>query len=427
MSLTTKRTAKLLRQGKPGRYIDAGATGVRGLYLVVIGKGSASWQLRYQLHDRPHWMGLGSARDIGLAKARELARQAREKLASKIDPLVARNADRAAQAASIVPLMTFRETAVAFIEAHRAEWKSVSHGKQWLTTLEQYCYPIIGRLDVGAINLRHVLQVLDQPVKAHRDLPAGKFWTCRTTTADRVRSRMELVLGYAAARGHRSKTEPNPAAWDNLREVLPAPTKITSKVHHAAVSYAEVPQVMHDLRKHAGISTMALQFLVLTAARAGELLGAQWSEIDFDAKTWIVPATRVKNNKEHRVPLSPQALEILKSLPHKPGNENLFIGAQAAALSHNALAMMLKRIGRRETLHGFRSSFSDWGHERTGFSDHAIELSLAHSVGSDVEKAYRRGDMIEKRKQLMAEWGKFCTSPPVRKTGEVIPMGKAKA
>jgi integrase len=245
----------------------------------------------------------------------------------------------------------------------------------------------------------------------------------RTVTADRTRNRIQLVLDFAVARGHRSPGV-NPAAWSQLKHAgLAQPTKAAPVEHHAAVPYAEVPAVMAELQRHEGVSAMALQFCILTAARAGEVLGATWSEIDLDNALWTIPKERMKRAREHRVALSPHALDLLRNAYREDDNDFVFIGTSKANLSAKAMLMLLQRIGQADmTVHGFRSSFADWAHERTSFPGHAIEISLAHKVGDATEQAYRRSDLFNKRVTLMREWGKYCTSPPRRATGNVTPL-----
>jgi integrase len=319
-------------------------------------------------------------------------------------------------------VLTFRHAAEAYIEAHQAKWRSRIHGQQWLASLGTYVYPIIGALDVAAVDVPAVLRVLEQKVPAARGYSAGSFWLVRSTTADRVRNRVELVLSWAAGRGHR--TGDNPASWSHLKHILPKAAKIARTTHHAAAPYAEAPAVMSELRQRKGVAPKALQFSILTAGRAGEVLGATWEEIDLDSATWTIPATRMKSGHEHRVPLSPPALELLRSLYREEGNPHLFIGSRNERLGHGALGALMRRIGRDETVHGFRSSFSDWAHERTSYASHVIELSLSHNIGGAVEKAYRRGDLFDKRRRLMEDWAKFCTSPPAQHTNVVTIGGR---
>lgn len=360
MALTVKRVVRLMRKGEPrGRYLDGGPNGIRGLYLATESRTNASWTLRYQLDGRAHWLGLGSARTFSLEEARQRAREARQRLADGIDPITAKREARAAQRAAAAATKTFRECAADFIEGRRHEWRSGIHEIQWSTTLRQYVHPIIGGLDVARVDRPAVLRVLEQHVGALRGRPAGKFWLVRTTTADRVRNRIELVLNFATARGHRPQGE-NPAAWSVLQHVLARPNKISPKEHHAALPYADLPALMGELRKHEGVSVQALAFLILTATRAGETLGATWDEIDLASKVWTIPAQRMKGGREHRVPLSDAAVELLQSAYRENGNPHVFIGTNKPRLSAEAMARALARVRPGPfTVHGFRSSFSD--------------------------------------------------------------------
>jgi integrase len=422
MNLTVKRVTKLLRHGKPGRHRDGD---VRGLYLCIGGKRNAHWSLRYQLNHRPHWMGLGSAREFSLSQARDRANEQRRRLADKDDPLLLRRADRAAKAAAAATTKTFREAARDYLQDHSGKWKNAQHGKQWLATLESYVYPKLGALNVAAIGRASVLDVMRQRVEASRGNPAGEFWRVRSVTADRVRNRIELILTWCEAQGYRSGE--NPARSDLIKHVLPAPTE-KAVVHHAAVPYDEVPALVAQLRRHDGVSARALEFLILTATRANEVRGATWDEIDLDNALWTIPAARMKGGKEHRVPLSAPAVDLLRGALREAGNPYVFIGGRQPRLSTAALNKLMKRL-RPETVHGCRSSFSDWSHERTSHSDHTIEISLAHTVGKQVERSYRRGDMFDKRRRLMADWARFCTTPTrrIRGSAKVVGINEARS
>jgi integrase len=423
MNLTVKRVLKLLRQGQPGRHRDGE---VRGLYLDIGGKRNAHWALRYQLNHRPHWMGLGSARDFNLTEARERARKERQRLYDGDDPLMLRRAERADKAAKQAVTKTFREAAEGYLRDHQGKWKNAQHGAQWRSTLATYIYPKIGPVDVRAIGRPHVLDVLRQRVEAWQDSPAGEFWRVRSVTADRVRNRIEVILTWCEAQGFRSGE--NPARSDLVKHVLPAPTKKAVE-HHAAVPFGEVPTLVAQLQKHQGVSARALEFLILTATRANEVRGAIWDEVDLDNALWVIPAARMKNGKEHRVPLSDRAVEILRGALREAGNPHVFIGGQQPRLSTAALIRLMKRLRPEDTVHGFRSSFSDWAHERTSHSDHTIEISLAHTVGKETERSYRRGDMFDKRRRLMADWARFCTTPTkqIRASTKVVGINEARS
>jgi integrase len=421
MSLTVKKVTKLLRRGEPGRTLDGGASGVRGLYLCVDSGTAASWALRYQVGGRAHWMGIGSARTFSLDEARQRAKAHRQRLADGHDPLHLKRSERAANLAAAVQSKTFKQCAEELILERGNEWKSARHGQDWRSTLARFAFPIIGNMDTAQIDRAAVLRVLEQQVPTTRGHPPGKFWLCRTITADRVRNRIELVLNYAAARGHRPEGE-NPAAWGVLQHVLGRPSKVAPKVHLAALPYAELPALMGELKQHAGVSVRALQFAILTATRSNEVLGAQWSEIDLDNKLWTIPASRMKSGREHRVPLADAALELLNSAYREADNPSVWIGTTQPRLSGNALLRALAAVRTGLTVHGFRSSFSDFAHERTAHSNHVIELSLAHSIGNQAERAYSRTDLFNKRRQLMDAWAKFAVMPLAKQKagGEVM-------
>ena len=307
---------------------------------------------------------------------------------------------------------SFEECAREYIARHQGEWRSAAHGLQWSTSLERFVFPKIGKVPVAAIDKALVLGILEQHIDGDTRHPAsGKFWAARTTTADRVRNRIELVLNFAMAAGYRPEG-PNPAAWAGLKDILAAPTKTARKNHHPALPYTELPSFLAELRQREGVGPKAFEFAILTAARSNEVLGATWPEIDLENKVWTVPANRMKGGREHRVPLSAPAIDLLRSLPTEKDNPHLFIGARGDRIFGGALQMLLKRMGRADvTVHGFRSTFSDWCHERTGANHTLVEMSLAHAVGSDVERSYRRTDLFAKRAKLMADWAAFATSP----------------
>jgi integrase len=392
------------RATKTGLYGDG-----RGLWLRV-GKGAAkSWALRYMLNGRAREMGLGSVADFSLKEARERARRYRQQLADDIDPLDARQQARAARRAASAKAMSFRQAAEAYIKAQASSWKNQKHVAQWPSSLEAYAFPVLGSLPVAAIDTALVVRAIE-PV-----------WQTKPETASRVRGRIEAVLNWAKARGYRQGE--NPAAWKgHLENLLPRPSKAKAAArresgrgeHHAALPYAELPSFMAELRQQKGIAARALELVILTAGRAGEVLGARWNEVDMAAKLWIVPGDRMKAGREHRVPLADRAIAIFEEMAAIRLSDHAFPGRNAGRpLSGMALAGVLRRMGRDAvTTHGFRSSFSDWCAECTAFPAEVREMALAHSVGSKVEAAYRRGDLFEKRRQLMQAWAKYCEAPP---------------
>jgi len=391
MSLTEKKIAKL----PVGRFFDKDQ-----LYLQIASKTNRSWLLRFTLNGRERWLGLGSYRTFSLAEARLRARKARQAIADGTDPIDAKRAERTAQALEAARLITFEAATRQYFDQHERKWRNARHRAQFLSSLRQYAFPKIGRLPVAAIDTGLVLKCVEP------------IWADKTATAARVRGRIESVLDWCTVRGYR--TGDNPARWKgHLAEVLPAPGAQKPKQHHAALPYAEVPSFMAALRAHTGISARALEFTILTSSRTNETLGAVWPEIDLAAKTWTVPATRMKAQKEHRVPLSPRAIEILESLPRETGNPHVFIGARRANLDEMELRRALRRVRADGSPHGFRSSFRDWAAERTAYPHHVIEMALAHTVGTAVERSYLRSDLYDLRRRLADEWARFCTARPV--------------
>jgi len=403
-------TAKKVERAKqPGRY-HCGL--IRGLYLQVTASGAKSWVLRYQLRGQERWMGLGSAADFSLREARERARAARQLLADRIDPLAGKRAAEEAAKLAEARKLTFREAAERYFNQHASKWRSAKHREAFLSTLKAHVFAVIGDMDVAAIDTRDVLRAIEP------------HWTTKAVTIDRTRNRIEQVLDWCVVRGHRPPGT-NPARWKgHLDQVLPAPRKLAPVEHHAAMDYRQLPAFMTQVRADDNVAARALEFLIHTAARTGEALGARWSEIDLTDKTWTVPAARMKGGREHRVPLTKPVLDLLSKLPRQSGNHLVFIGRAGGGLSHSALPWVMDRLGVSgvTTIHGFRSSFSNWCHEQTAHSAHTIEISLAHNVGTEVERAYRRTDMIAKRRQLMEQWSKFCSMPPTKVSGVVVPL-----
>ena len=422
MPLTVKKVAKLKSAGVPGKHTDLG--GVKGLMLCIEGKSSAHWLLRYQRDHVTRHMGLGSLRDVGLEAARKKALSEREKIADGIDPLEAKTKERAARKTAAAKTVTVRQAAERYHEAHEASWTSAHYAAEFLSSLKRWAYQHIGDREVAAIGKDDVLRVLEQKIKG-----GGTFWTKRPITADRVRNRIERVLDFATVRGFRSGD--NPARWRAyLEEALPPPRRLRPVQHLRALAYGDVPGLMAVLAADETVAPQALRFTILTACRIGEALGATWDEIDLAAREWIIPAARMKSRREHRVPLSPQAIELLKVLFREDGNRFLFVGAKTpgAAIAKATIMQALRRAGCNATVHGFRSSFSTWAHERSRFNNHVIELSLAHTVGTAVERSYRRTDLAEQRRKLLEAWSAFCTTPPVaeEKKGKVLSLRGAR-
>ncbi len=386
--------AKINSLSKPGLYADG-----LGLYLQIANGGSKSWIFRYMRHGKAKKMGLGSVHIVPLKDARQKVIDLQRELLEGVDPRDRRNRAREQARIAEAKQMTFEQCADAYITAHRPGWRNVKHGKQWESTLRTYAYPHFGSLPVADIDLAMVMNAL-RPI-----------WTEKTETASRVRGRIEAILDWATVNGYRSGE--NPARWKgHLEHALPAPQKVAKVKHHAALPYADVAEFVSDLREREGVSARALEFAILTAARSGEVIGAQWHEIDLDNALWTIPAERMKSAKEHRVPLSDRAVEILRSLPRERENVFVFIGPRKSGLSNMALGMTLRRMNRADiTVHGFRSTFRDWVAEQTSYANEVAEMALAHTVGDKVEAAYRRGDLFEKRRRIMSDWARFCDAP----------------
>jgi integrase len=406
MALTTKSIAKLK---KPGRYGDG-----HGLYLQVMSPTNRSWLLRYDRNGRgERWMGLGPLHTIDLNEARERARKARQQFLDGIDPLDARAAERTQRALEAARTITFEKAAQAYFDAHERKWRNRKHAAQFLSTLKTYAFPKIGSLPVAVIDVSLVLKVIEP------------IWQEKTETANRVRGRIEAVLDWATVRGYRAGD--NPARWKGyIENVLPSRSAIQKPIHHAALPFDDLPEFMAALQQREGIAARALEFTILIASRTGEVVGATWDEIDLNEKTWTIPAGRIKGGREHRVPLSDRALEILRALPHEKNNPFVFIGPRKGGLSNMGMASVLSRMGRNDiTVHGFRSTFRDWAAERTNYPNHVVEMALAHVVGDKVEAAYRRADLFEKRRKLMSDWTKFCSTKPAATSAKVLLLRKS--
>ncbi len=377
---------------KPGRLADGA-----NLYLRIDRAGGKRWIFFYRLNGKQREAGLGGANYLGLAKAREIAIGMRELLAQGIDPLDARRADRRATAARV----TFGHCADAFLAAKESSWRNAKHRAQWRMTLETYAAPLRS-LPVAEVSTQNILRVI-QPI-----------WQEKPETASRLRGRIEAVLDSARVAGHIPEREPNPARWSgHLEMLLPPPAKL-ARGHHAALAYIDLPAFLTRLGGQEGMAALALRFLILTAARTGEALGARWDEIDLDAKVWTVPASRMKAAREHRVPLSKPAIGILEKLNEARSCEFVFFGLKRGRpLSNMALEMLLRRMLVETTVHGFRSAFRDWCGDQTSFPREVAEAALSHVVGDKAEQAYRRGDALEKRRALMDAWAAFCAPSQV--------------
>ena len=376
-----------------GYHADGG-----GLYLQVSPSHSKSWVFRYTLHGRAREMGLGSLKAVSLADARDRAREARKLLQDKRDPIKARDAQHLQERLAAARSITFQEAADQYIAAHRAGWRNEKHIDQWTNTLKTYCGPAFGAVPVADVDTDLVVRAL------------GAIWKDKPETASRLRGRIEVVLDWARVRGFRQGE--NPARWrGHLDKLLPKRSKLGAVKHHPALPYKDMAGLIKALRRQEGVAACALEFTILTAARTGEVIGAKPAEFDLARAIWTVPASRMKAGKSHRVPLSPRAVSIVRA-QLKQGGEYVFPGGRdAQPLSNMAMMMTLRRMGRDElTVHGFRSSFRDWAAEEMNAPRELAEMALAHTIGDKTEAAYRRGDLFDKRRQLMRDWEKYCTS-----------------
>ena len=410
-------SAAFVRTAGPGRHCDGD-----GLYLLVKKTGGRFWIFRYKVTGtKTREAGLGRAGEskncVRLAEAREKAATLFRQVKAGVDPLAARDAalaaSKAAQQDATIKGITFGEAARRYIDAHANSWRNPKHTGQWTATIETYANPVFGDIPVSEIGTAHVLASVEP------------IWATKSETASRVRGRIETVLDFAKARGWRSGE--NPAAWKgHLSLTLPTRSKIAKVKHHAALPWADIGTFMVELQLQKGVGARALRFTILTAARSGEVRGARWREIDLVGATWAIPADRMKARREHRVPLSEQVLAILAEMSAARTSNDpaalVFPGqTHDRALSDMTLSAVLRRMARGDlTVHGFRSTFKDWAAESTAYPPELSEMALAHTIGSKVEAAYRRGDLFEKRRRLMADWCNFCSMPLTTKTSNVV-------
>jgi len=314
--------------------------------------------------------------------------------------------------------LTFAEAARRYFDQNESKWRNARHRDQFLGTLRMYAFPVLGDMDVATIDTPDILRAVEP------------HWTSTAVTVDRTRGRIEQIIDWAIVRGHRP-AGPNPARWKgHLDQVLPAPRKVAPIAHHNAMAFAGVPAFMAALHQQDTVAARALEFLIHTAARTSEVIGATWDEIDLDGKTWTVPANRMKAGREHRVPLSARVIDLLRAMPREDGNPFVFAGPRAGAgLSRMALPLVMRRMGQngQTTIHGFRSSFRDWAGETTSFAHDICEAALAHVRGDHSVRAYARGDLFDKRRKLMEAWAKFCTAPPAKTGVKVVGIRRKAA
>ena len=410
MADTKLKALSVAKITAPGMRGDGG-----GLYLQVTprkGGGLAkSWVYRFKLNGKQRDMGLGSASFVGLADARAAAVAARRLRHSGIDPINAREEERRRAQIEFGKAVPFKKCAEDYIAAHSAGWRNAKHRAQWPSTLTMYVYPIIGDLPVRDIDTAQVVKVLEP------------IWQTKAETARRVRSRIEVVLDAAKVKGYRDGE--NPARWRGHLDKLLLARRKTPK-HHAALPWKEIGDFMPKLATEPGIAALALRFLILTAARTGEVIGVRWDEIDMASATWIVPPERMKAGKEHRVALSNGALAILAAAKKLSDNSAfVFPGRKKdTPLSNMAMWTLLEHLGHADlTAHGFRSTFRDWAADKTNYPRELAEIALAHSVSDATEEAYKRSDVLDRRRPLMEDWAKFCASPsPGQSRGKVVSL-----
>ena len=394
---------------KPGLHAVGG---VAGLCLNVSHTGARSWILRTTIGHTRREIGLGAFPELSLAEARIAAKSIKQRIKEGFDPVDERRAARAALIAEQKRGISLADAYDIYITSKKfPELSNEKHRKQWRSTFDTYVAPHIGESKVHELTVMDIRQVLDP------------IWTSKTETASRIRGRLEEVLEWAKVSGHRDGQ--NPARWQgNLKEMLAAPSKIKKEKPHPALSLRDAPFWFERLRKLEGAGSRALEFLTLTAARSGEVRGALWSEFDLENAVWIVPAIRMKARRDHRVPLTEPIIELIKKQPRMDGSEHVFTAPRGGQLSDMTLSATMRRMhqaqlkkdkngyvdqmsGHPAVPHGLRSTFRDWAAERTSYPREMAEMALAHFIGSDVERAYRRGDMLDKRREMMRAWGKF--------------------
>lgn len=388
------------RLREPGLFAVGG---VPGLALQVTTPTSRSWVLRVTVAGRRREFGLGSLDAIGLAAAREAARQLHAQIALGLDPHAERRKAAAASHAARAKEKDFQTAAEEFIRTKSPGWSNAKHAQQWSNTLAKYAYPVIGSIPVHLVELGHIQKVL------------STIWLTKTETASRVRGRIEQVLDWAAVQGLRDPNVPNPARWDgHLDKLFAAPSKVAEVQHHPAMPINSMPTFMKRLADVDGMGARALEFAIYTGMRSGAVRGAMWPEVDFDACTWTIPASRMKGPKgarsPHAVPLPDYVVSWLKRLPRIGTSEVIFFGPKGTPVSDMTMTLVMRRMGLAEVPHGFRSTFRDWAAERTHHPAEVAEMALAHKIASKVEAAYRRGDLLTKRRALMNDWVTFCTS-----------------
>ena len=396
-TLNNLSVAKVAKTLAPGMYADGG-----GLYLQVAKNGSRSWIFRYAVGGRERYMGLGSLEAISLADARKAAQECRRQRVAGTDPIEHRQSERTEARLAAARAMTFAQCAETYIASHEVAWRNPKHRAQWRSTLKAYVYPVFGQLPVQSVDVSLIVRALEP------------IWNSKPETASRVRGRIECVLNWATTSGFREGD--NPARWrGHLSNLFPAKGKVRPVKHHSALPYEDMPEFMVALGAQKGNAACAMKFLILTAARTVEAVRARWEEINFQKNTWTVPGSRMKGGREHRVPLSMAAVELLANMDETRDGEFIFSATRGdTPLSDMALLECLRRMGRGKTItsHGFRSTFRMWAAERTLMPREVPEAALAHVAGDKVEAAYQRSDLFEKRRVLMNAWASYCETAP---------------
>ncbi len=422
------------RLTRPGWHAVGGAAGLLLQIRPPAKQGQPiprSWILRLRVAGQRQPIGLGSYPQVSLAEAREQARKLSLEAKGGVNLVARKRAQRSALIRAAAKNKTFRECAEAYMEAHATDYTNEKHRKQWSSTLDAYAYPVIGSMLVADVTMRHVLDVLQQNT-SHRNGTAGKLWYTKPETAKRLLDRIRTVLDYATVNEYRTGT--NPATWTGFLDTqLPSIRGLKKVKHQPAVPYRKIGDFMVQLRKNESMSAKALEFLILTGVRSGSMREADWSEIDFAEKLWVIPKEHTKAKQEHRVPLQPQAIKLLNGLKKVAGSEKVFPSPTGKALSDMALSQLMRGMRERGELtveavpHGFRSTFRDWAAEQTSYPDEIRKAASGHAIGDAVKEAYQRTDLLEKRRNLMADWAKFLGKPSSVTKATVTPIRSRKA
>jgi len=397
------------RLSKPGRH----ATGcISGLLIVVKDSGAKSWMLRTMIGNRRCSIGLGPYPEISLSEARNKARGYKQNIREGTDPLAEKRRIKASLTRQNGRI-TFIEVARLCHEKKMEGFKNAKHGQDWISSVNRYAVPLIGKLPVDEIDLHHILKIIEP------------IWTTKTETASRLRQRLEQILSFATVCEYRKGD--NPARWTgHLDAILPKPSKIKKVKHFPALDWREIGAFMDDLRVRDGMGARCLEWIILTACRSGEARPATWDEIDIECCVWTIPADRMKAGKEHKVPLVADAIKLLNSLPKFQGSNYIFAAPRGGPLSDMSVSAVCRRMQVDAVPHGFRSTFRDWCAENTNFPREVAEMALAHAIGNQVEAAYRRGDLFEKRRKLMNAWAGYCNQIQTNEKAIVRPIREAK-